>query len=329
MQMISVGEETGKLDEMLLKVAEIEERHMRARTKTLVSLLAPALILVVGGARRVHGHRFVAAHFPDESRHSLKISNEKLIKNQPAFTLMEIMVVVVILGILAATIVPQFIGQTRQAKENTAKATMAELEPALERYNMHMDRHPSTEEGLKVLVEPPTGQEKKWRGPYIKMMRPIPGGTLINTEIPAHTTKTALMFGLGPLTALMVEKDQRPILETGNDAGMKRSFPGGFTLLELMIVIILIGVVTAVVLPEMRGTYEDMLLRSTSRKILDLSALASSRAVTTGKERSIKFDTVHASYDLGEAKSPMDGGFAAEKSFEKGNWDTSVSSFGG
>jgi general secretion pathway protein F len=47
-QMISVGEESGKLDEMLLKVADIEERHMRARTKTLISLLAPALIMVVG-----------------------------------------------------------------------------------------------------------------------------------------------------------------------------------------------------------------------------------------------------------------------------------------
>ncbi|MCI0538983.1 MAG: type II secretion system F family protein [Verrucomicrobiales bacterium] len=47
-QMINVGEETGRLDEMLLKVADIEERHMRARTKTLISLLAPALILVVG-----------------------------------------------------------------------------------------------------------------------------------------------------------------------------------------------------------------------------------------------------------------------------------------
>jgi len=48
-QMIDVGEESGRLDEMLLKVAEIEERHMRARTKTLISLLAPILILVVGG----------------------------------------------------------------------------------------------------------------------------------------------------------------------------------------------------------------------------------------------------------------------------------------
>ena len=47
-QMIDVGEQTGKLDEMLLRVAEIEERHMRARTKTLVSLLAPLLILLVG-----------------------------------------------------------------------------------------------------------------------------------------------------------------------------------------------------------------------------------------------------------------------------------------
>ena len=47
-QMIDVGEETGRLDEMLLRVAEIEERHMRARTKTLISLLAPILILIVG-----------------------------------------------------------------------------------------------------------------------------------------------------------------------------------------------------------------------------------------------------------------------------------------
>jgi general secretion pathway protein F len=47
-QMIEVGEETGKLDEMLLKVAEIEERQMRARIKVLISLLAPMLILVVG-----------------------------------------------------------------------------------------------------------------------------------------------------------------------------------------------------------------------------------------------------------------------------------------
>lgn len=47
-QMIAVGEETGKLDDMLLKVATIEERQLRARTKTVISLLAPILILAVG-----------------------------------------------------------------------------------------------------------------------------------------------------------------------------------------------------------------------------------------------------------------------------------------
>ena len=47
-QMIGVGEETGRLDEMLLKVAAMEERQMRSRTRTLISLLAPALILLVG-----------------------------------------------------------------------------------------------------------------------------------------------------------------------------------------------------------------------------------------------------------------------------------------
>src|SRR6185436_20936066 len=95
---------------------------------------------------------------------------------QEGFTLLEIMVVVIILGIIAATIVPQFIGQTQQAKENTAKATVAELEQEVERFNLNMDRHPTTDEGLKVLVDPPTGQEKNWRGPYIKMLRPDPWG---------------------------------------------------------------------------------------------------------------------------------------------------------
>ena len=97
-------------------------------------------------------------------------------KQTGAFTLIEIMVVVVIIGILAATIIPQFIGTAQQAKVSTAQATVAELENALERYYIHMDRYPGTEEGLKVLVEPPSGDEKKWRGPYVTRLRPDPWG---------------------------------------------------------------------------------------------------------------------------------------------------------
>src|SRR5690349_22971786 len=89
-----------------------------------------------------------------------------------AFTLLEIMVVVVILGILAVTVVPQFIGTTQDAKVSAAKSNVSELETALERFFINMDRHPTTEEGLKVLVEPPSGETTKWRGPYIKQLRP-------------------------------------------------------------------------------------------------------------------------------------------------------------
>jgi general secretion pathway protein G len=90
------------------------------------------------------------------------------------FTLIEIMVVVIILGILAATIIPQFVGTTHDAKVSTAKSNIAELESALERFNVNMDRYPTTEEGLKALTEAPPGEEQKWRGPYIKLLRPDP-----------------------------------------------------------------------------------------------------------------------------------------------------------
>src|SRR6185295_18058013 len=92
------------------------------------------------------------------------------------FTLIEIMVVVIVLGILAATIVPQFLTTAKDAKASAAKSSIAELESALERFYINMDRHPTTEEGLKVLVEAPSGDEKTWRGPYVKMLRPDPWG---------------------------------------------------------------------------------------------------------------------------------------------------------
>lgn len=111
-------------------------------------------------------------------------------KRSEGFTLIEIMVVVVILGILAATIIPQFIGTTHDAKVGTAKANVAELESAIERFYIHMDRHPTTDEGLKVLVESPSDDDKNWRGPYIKILRPDPWNNPYQYRNPGihHTT---------------------------------------------------------------------------------------------------------------------------------------------
>lgn len=106
-------------------------------------------------------------------------------RNYRAFTLVELMIVVVILGILAATIIPQIMGTPHEARVSAAKADVSELENAAERFYVHMDRYPTMDEGLKVLVDPPTGEDgKKWRGPYIKQLRNDPWGNPYQYRVP-------------------------------------------------------------------------------------------------------------------------------------------------
>jgi general secretion pathway protein G len=97
-------------------------------------------------------------------------------RRSQAFTLVELLVVVAIIGVLAATIIPQFIGSTHDAKLSAAKSDIAQLRTALERFNLNLDRYPSMEEGLQVLVQAPVGGDQKWRGPYIEQLRPDPWG---------------------------------------------------------------------------------------------------------------------------------------------------------
>ena len=96
--------------------------------------------------------------------------------SKDGFTLIEVMVVVIILGILAATIIPQFAGTTHDAKVSKARADIATLESSVERFFLHMDRYPTNEEGLSVLVHAPAEGAKNWKGPYIKELRPDPWG---------------------------------------------------------------------------------------------------------------------------------------------------------
>ena len=73
---------------------------------------------------------------------------------------------------------------------------------------------------------------------------------------------------------------------TGSSQRLRRAF----TLMEMMVVVLLIAVLTALIVPEMKGTFEDALLRSTSRKLLDAFALASSRAITLNQDCRVKLD---------------------------------------
>lgn len=122
-------------------------------------------------------------HFPG-------VGANRISRSRYGFTLVEIMVVLVVIGIIAAAIIPQFVGTTHDAKVSTAKSNVAEIESAIERFYVHMDRYPTAEEGLKVLVEAPPGEEQKWRGPYIKMLRNDPWGNPFQYHAPGthHTS---------------------------------------------------------------------------------------------------------------------------------------------
>ncbi len=85
-----------------------------------------------------------------------------------AFTLVELMVVLLILGILAVAIVPNVVGKSDKAKRTKAQSDIAVMEGLLDQLYLDMGRYPTTEEGLRALYYPPEQEGEKWHGPYSK-----------------------------------------------------------------------------------------------------------------------------------------------------------------
>lgn len=92
------------------------------------------------------------------------------LRNRSGFTLIELLVVIVILGILAAVIVPRFMGKTEQAKVGAAQTQIASFKTALELYNADTGSYPPTLEGL---FQNP-GNVQNWKGPYLKDIQTVP-----------------------------------------------------------------------------------------------------------------------------------------------------------
>lgn len=126
------------------------------------------------------------------------MKNPRRRRRRQGFTLVEIMVVVMVIAILAATIIPQFATTTYDAKVSRARLDISNLENALERFRVHMDRYPTTEEGLRVLVEPPPDGEKNWRGSYVKELIPDPWGNPYMYRSPGlHGSRTYDIWSRG------------------------------------------------------------------------------------------------------------------------------------
>lgn len=95
-------------------------------------------------------------------------------RREKGFTLIEIMLVVIIIGVLAAMIIPNFAGRGEQAKRSAARADIeANLSTGLDLYEMDMGSYPPGQEGLRALLERPTSvvNTDQWRGPYLKKKR--------------------------------------------------------------------------------------------------------------------------------------------------------------
>lgn len=88
------------------------------------------------------------------------------------FTLLELLVVMVIIGMLAAYVGPRFFSQIGKSEVKAARAQIDALEKALDQYRLDVGRYPNSEQGLAALMAQPAGINK-WSGPYLKKAVPM------------------------------------------------------------------------------------------------------------------------------------------------------------
>lgn len=87
------------------------------------------------------------------------------------FTLLELLVVMVIIGLLAGFVAPRYFAQVGKSQVKVARDQLDAFDKALDQFRLDVGRYPTTEEGLQALVTAPSG-EQRWAGPYLKKAVP-------------------------------------------------------------------------------------------------------------------------------------------------------------
>lgn len=118
---------------------------------------------------------------------------------QRAFTLVELLLVLVILGVLAAIVVPKFSGRTEQARQTAAVSQIATFGTALDAFEVDNGFYPKGKNGLVDLVQPPQNAQN-WRGPYLKGEIPMdPWGSAYIYECPGRYNPSGYdLMSMGP-----------------------------------------------------------------------------------------------------------------------------------
>ena len=113
---------------------------------------------------------------------------------EAGFTLIEIMVVIAIIGILATLIVPKIMGRPDEARATAARHDVGTIVQSLKLYRLDVGRYPTTEQGIKALVERPTAEPvpQNWKaGGYLDSLPKDPWGMEYKYRYPAQKAKKA------------------------------------------------------------------------------------------------------------------------------------------
>lgn len=133
------------------------------------------------------------------------------LRDGSGFTLLELLVVVAIIGLLAAYVGPKYFGQLGKSEQALARAQLESFHRALASYRLDVGAFPTTEQGLAALLTPPPGVTR-WHGPYLsKAVPPDPWGQAYVYRSPAPK---------GDYDLLSLGKDGQPG-GSGEDADLK------------------------------------------------------------------------------------------------------------